>query len=131
MANTREIDSDDKAYILNWMTKNCKGHRNALTRPLILPHIQGVMPHISDRYFRQIIHTLRREKLIASRSDIGYWYIVSYISDPLERMAEVEALLLAELELMAKGTDLIESARALKERRIEMGVTDTQVEILF
>ena len=97
----------DKQNILEWMTKNCHGYRNARIREGILPYvlIYRTFPtkETKDRHFREIMSSLIHEGHTASSNRRGYWVVPIHTRD----RGEVEAVLECYYERKAKALALI------------------------
>ena len=77
----------DKARVLGWFEKYCRGYKNARKKQDILPYVD-----LEERYFRQIVHDLKKEGHIYSTSSRGYWWALLATNNHAEIVAMKESL---------------------------------------
>jgi len=107
----------DKKYLLEWLSKNAHGYKNARVSDDILSHLLGSW---NKRYFQRVISELKHENHISSTSSLGIWFNPLWSND----YDEVKAQLQSAEEVKRRALTSIEGAdkviRACKDKMAGM-----------
>lgn len=114
----------DKAYLLDWMAKNCDGVGRAMHKDTILEHVR-----MNERYFRDIMSDLLKEGHVCATSVNGYWFKPLHLAgmDEYEQRREIDAIKHCYAERLSRAKSIYERMSELfkdvedLERRIFQG----------
>lgn len=111
----RNTYSEQKDYVLGWLSKNCSGFKRAMTKEAILDSI-----HMPERTLRKIISELRNEDMVCTLSNAiasikgskaGIWYIPLHMLDftQEEKIQEIEMIRKAWQERKRRALNTIQN----------------------
>ena len=118
-----KVSPKDKQKVLEWMMKYANGYKNARNKEEILPHIETLIPGISERYLRACLSDLKHEGEIGALSSCGYWWIkaVNLPYDDKEKKMALRSV----REMKSRALDMLEDCSRLERKFCESGIQAT------